>query len=351
LATLSADCWHAILDCFQDANVFQTCAFCTAHARSERIEHLLVFRGAEIVAAAQIRLVPVPLMHNAIAYVLWGPLFHRHKAEKDWTSLTQALNILRHEYVVKRATCLRIKPRTTLAEDTGWRNALSTEGFRRSTNDVVRRTILMDITRPLDDIRAGLDRKWRNCLTAAEKSSLKTDEGCDDAIFEVFLAMYREMLSRKHLAEPGDIRRFKTMQAILPPRHKLKVFVVRDQTDHPCAGAICSAIGERGLFLFGATADQGMKNKASYLVQWRIIQWLKETGCVEYDLHGSNADLNPGVYAFKMGLCGKNGREVTALETFDGYEGITNGLILSMADSVRRLMMQVKQLFGKDRDV
>src|SRR5262249_39651530 len=154
-------------------------------------------------------------------------------------------------------------------------------------------------------LRKGLDKKWRNCLSAAERNELELLEGTDDALFEPFLEVYRQMLTRKRLAEPGDIRTFRQIQAMLPSHYKMKIIIARDKGS-PCAGAICSAIGSRGVYLFGATADGGMKNKASYLVQWRIMQWLKDMRCAQYDLHGINPETNPGVYAFKAGLAGKN---------------------------------------------
>jgi lipid II:glycine glycyltransferase (peptidoglycan interpeptide bridge formation enzyme) len=36
------------------------------------------------------------------------------------------------------------------------------------------------------------------------------------------------------------------------------------------------SIGDTGVYLFGATNDEGMKNKGSYLLQWKAIQWMKK---------------------------------------------------------------------------
>jgi hypothetical protein len=112
----------------------------------------------------------------------------------------------------------------------------------------------------------------------------------------------------------------------------MSVFIAMDGNE-PVAGAICSALGRRGVFLFGATGDRGTRNKASYLVQWRVINWLKERGCEEYDLHGSNAVANPGVFQFKMGLCGRNGREIER-RYFDAVGGRRCRTLLTAADAV-----------------
>lgn len=346
LAPLDAESWHGILDGFQDASVFQTVPFCKV--RSAQFEHLVVWKGDQVAAAAQIRLMPMRWAGRSVAYVLGGPLCHRSKHAPDWDNFRHALKRLRHEYVATRGGCLRVAPSWTADSEAECAPLFDAEGYVRAARLANRRTIVLDISRPLDEIRRRLDKKWRNCLNRAEANGLEIREGSDDAMFDVFLAVYREMLSRKRLAEPGDIRTFRAIQAALPARFKMNVIAAFDDGE-PGAAAICSAIGRRGLFLFGATADRGMRNKASYLVQWRAIQWLKEMGCTEYDLHGSNPRSNPGVYAFKMGLCGKNGKEVELLGPYDACEGLVNRLALALGDRVNQQYKALKNAYGKLR--
>ena len=54
----------------------------------------------------------------------------------------------------------------------------------------------------------------------------------------------------------------------------------------------------------GATSDDGLNAKGAYLLQWTLIQWLKENGIKWYDLGGIDPEGNPGVYSFKRGLSG-----------------------------------------------
>lgn len=347
-ANLEQDAWHCVLEGFQDASVFQTTPFCTAKSKSVAVEHLVLRRGTDVAAAAQIRVIPVPFARASIAYVLWGPLCHRWKRDRDWGALHESLRRLRQEYVVNRQISLRIAPLFTRDQEQEWGPLFESEGYAHAARQKTRRTIIIDLERSLDDLRKGLEKKWRNCLNRAERSNLELREGCDDAMFEIFLVMYREMLARKRLAEPGDIQRFRAMQSMLPARFKMKVFVVFEKGE-PSAGAICSAIGRRGLYLFGATADIGMKNKASYLVQWRVIEWLKEVGCAEYDLHGSHPESNPGVYAFKKGLCGKNGKEVEFAGPFDAYNGVRSRFILKIADRANHGYKRLKSVYEKYR--
>jgi lipid II:glycine glycyltransferase (peptidoglycan interpeptide bridge formation enzyme) len=347
LERLPDDSWHGVLDGFEDASVFQTTPFCAAKSASESVEHLVVRRGADVVAAAQIRLVRPPFLRKSIAYVLRGPLFHRWNHAPDWAAFRQALRALRNEYVVKRRLSLRIAPHFTPDYEAECSPLFDSERYVPAPALANRRTIVVDVTRPLDEIRRRLDKKWRNCLNRAEMNNLELREGCDDAMFDLFLVTYRQMLSRKRL-EPGEIGACRTMQSLLPARFKMKVIVALENGE-PCAGAICSGIGRRGFYLFGAVGDRGMQNKASYLVQWRAVRWLKEMGCAEYDLHGSNALSNPGVYAFKMGLCGRNGKEVELLGSFDAYGGLLGRLMLTLGERANSRYKALKNVYGRFR--
>ena len=61
----------------------------------------------------------------------------------------------------------------------------------------------------------------------------------------------------------------------LNDEYKLKIFMAyKDKL--PVAGIIGSAIGNTGIYLLGASNEIGMKNKGSYLLQWRMIKWLKQ---------------------------------------------------------------------------
>lgn len=340
--------WYRILDLFQDATVFQTPAFCRAKAPGARLEQLVVRRGADVVAAVLLRLVPVPLTGMSIAYALWGPLCHRWDGDRDHAALAHVLTILRDEYAVKRGLGLRIAPLLTRDDDSGWVSTLQDLGYRPVAASMGKHTIVVGLDRPLDQLRRGLEQKWRNLLNSAERNPLEVREGDDDALFELFLDVYREMLARKQLAEPGDIRGFRATHAALPDRFKLKVFVALEEGT-PSAAVICSAIGGRGLFMFGATSASGMRNRASYLLQWRALEWLKANRCTVYDLHGSDAEGNPGVYRFKMGLCGKNGREVEMLPHFEASGGLRSRLVLKTADRANTSFKKLKGLYERYR--
>ena len=76
-----------------------------------------------------------------------------------------------------------------------------------------------------------------------------------------------------------------------------------------------------------------MKNKASYLLQWEMIKWLKQKGCQRYDLGGINLDDNPGVYHFKSGI---TDQEVLGMGTYETYNSRLSKRIVSFGEFIKR---------------
>lgn len=82
---------------------------------------------------------------------------------------------------------------------------------------------------------------------------------------------------------------------------KMHIVICKHEGE-PVTATIASAIGDRGIYLLGATGEAGMKQKSAYLSQWQMILWLRERGCHWYDLGGIDPENNPGVYHFKVGM-------------------------------------------------
>jgi len=108
----------------------------------------------------------------------------------------------------------------------------------------------------------------------------------------------------------------------------MRVLLCSSEDRQLSAGLVISAMGDTGIYLFGATNELGMKNGASYMLQWHAIQYLKEVGIARYNLHGINPETNPGTYHFKAGLCGRNGSEARFIGQYESCDNwLTKSLI------------------------
>ncbi|HPQ42801.1 MAG TPA: peptidoglycan bridge formation glycyltransferase FemA/FemB family protein [Syntrophales bacterium] len=334
--TVDKQSWHQIINQFDDANIYQTWSYDEIRCGRKNISHLILKKNETIVAVAQARVLKIPIVNMGVAYVRWGPLWQLRNTEKDIEIFLQAIRALRNEYVYKRGLVLRIFPILFDDESDIYLPLLKQEGFKRLEQGKKNRTLIIDLSSSLEDLRKGLKQKWRNSLNRALKNELDLIEGHDDELFESFISIYRELIERKKFVEPNDINEFRQIQSDLPENMKMRIMMCKYE-GQLCTGAIFSAIGNTGLYLFGATNDTGMKSCGSQLIQWKFMEYLKEKQFSCYNLNGINPKTNPGTYQFKAGLCGKNGKDVYFLGQFDAYKNALFGFLIKCAEKARSI--------------
>jgi len=310
--------WSEITADFADANLYQTWPYGIVRSGRANVSHLLLALGSEVVVAVQARLARIPLLPLGAAYVLSGPLWQRRNRPVDVEIFRQAVRALRDEYVRRRKWIVRLVPNLADGEGEPFRRILAEEGYVFRLRARRRRTILMDIRPTMEELYLGLHQKWRNCLNKARKQNLEIIAGEEDHLFEAFANIFGEMVNRKQLVNFTGPDHCRQAQATLLPHEKAWVCLCKFEGE-VCAGGICSALGDTGIYLFGATSNLGMKNCASYLVHWKMLEWVKSRGCQTYDLNGINPVINAGGYQFKSRLAGAHGHDVQLLGEFDAY--------------------------------
>jgi lipid II:glycine glycyltransferase (peptidoglycan interpeptide bridge formation enzyme) len=115
--------------------------------------------------------------------------------------------------------------------------------------------------------------------------------------------------------------------------------------DDICSGLICSAIGNTANYLFGATSNSGMKSRGSYLLQWKLLETLKQQRIAIYNLNGINPVRNPGTYKFKRDFAGNNGRDVRFMGRFESHPGNLREFSVKSAESIRTTYLNVRELW------
>jgi lipid II:glycine glycyltransferase (peptidoglycan interpeptide bridge formation enzyme) len=215
-----------------------------------------------------------------------------------------------------------------------FRQILSEEGYSAATRVKNNRTILMDVSPPLDTLRRGLSGDWKRNLKAAEKRQLKIVEGTGDDLFETVIDIYKDMVSRKGFPEPTDITKFRRVQALLPDALKMKVSIC-SAGDEACAALVWSEIGEAAIELFAATRHTSLKIGAAYSLRWRLVEHLRQGRIQKYNLNGINPEQNPGCYHVKSGLAGNAGSEVSYLGAFESKGNIASEYCVRVGEGMR----------------
>lgn len=297
--------WSQMLDLFDDANIYQTLAYGAVRWGEKNLSHLVLKRDGEILGIAQLRIVRPTKLKFGMAYLRWGPLCQRRGLPLDPEVVTRMANALEQEYVKKKNLFLRVLPNAFLDSP---RAAVLHSAFSKFTSeplvaDNTYRTFLLDLAPSLEELRKNLDRKWRNQLTRAEKNNLTIVAGNGFEEYMAFCQMYRQMRQRKTFETTVREDEFLRIQEALPEPHRMRILLCQDNGVN-VAGMVATAMGDSGIYLLGATSDEGLNAKGAYILQWNTIQWLKENGIRWYDLGGIDPEANPGVYHFKKGFSG-----------------------------------------------
>lgn len=295
--------WAEMVDLFDDANIYQTWSYGKVRWNENNVSHLVLRRNGDVAGIAQLRILRPTSFKFGLAYLRWGPLCERAGGPVELEVATRLAMALEEEYVGRRALFLRVLPNAFVGSS---RASIMQSAFGRFTGEhlaatQVHRTIVLDLAPDVDQLRKSLDKKWRNQLAQAERNGLAVVEGTGKDQFETFCQMYHEMLKRKQFETTVDVEEFGRIQEDLPESQRMRILICEDK-GRPVAGIVVSAIGQSAIYLLGATSDDGLKAKGAYLLQWTVINWLKENGFKRYDLGGIDPEQNPGVYHFKRGM-------------------------------------------------
>jgi lipid II:glycine glycyltransferase (peptidoglycan interpeptide bridge formation enzyme) len=327
--------WSKMLDLFDDANIYQTFAYGGVRWGAKNLSHLVLRADGEVLGIAQLRIVrPTPFKFG-MAYLRWGPLCERRGKPLNPEIFKIMARALVDEYVSKRKLFLRVLPNAFAGSERAEAMQSAFASFTREklTVENTYRTLVLDLSPAVPELRKNLDAKWRNKLSGAEKNDLKVIAGNGLAEYQTFCQLYQEMKKRKAFETTVDVEEFQRIQEELAELHRMRILICEDK-GIPVAGLVVSAMGDSAIYLLGATSDAGLNAKGAYLLQWTMIQWLKENGIRWYDLGGINPEANPGVYTFKKGMSGVDVCQINPL--------VESGSMLSTAIVKAGMAMQNK---------
>lgn len=180
--------------------------------------------------------------------------------------------------------------------------ALETIGFRkRPTPPVV--SAVIDLSRPLEEIRRGFDGKWRNLLNKSEKMGLELDSPTLDEALPFLITRYEAMQREKCFKGlPSSL--IKSMSRQKGETWNCSIlFARKDGQRH---GAVMTVgHGDTATYLIGWTSDEGRSLLANYFLLWQSMLMQRERGCSRFDVGGLGPHTTSGVEHFKQRLKGK----------------------------------------------
>jgi hypothetical protein len=341
IKTIDRTEWQRLALSFLDYNYRQLWDFGIACAKrlNATSQHVAVQENQEILGLADVRIKKIPVLGGGIAYVNGGPLVRRGK-EDDCDRLRVCLNALVSEYVQKQGLILRI--RTCLGPGS-WNikqnSVFEASGFSITQTIKPYRTFLLDLDRPLEDLRKDLSQKWRNNLKKAETRTEPIR--CDHSVesFMRFSELYKEFRRKKQFDVDLDPVFYVEVQGLLAESERMRVALC-EQEGSLISGHVSSLLGDTAVNLFRANTNAALSNRVSYRIQWDGVCYAHEQGCRWYDLGGIDPEGNPGVYSFKKGM---GGEDVTVPGPFEYYPDGFRRLLVSSCEKAYKILRSLRK--------
>lgn len=291
-------------------HVLQSSAW--ARIRTAQGWHADFVRVGDPLPAALVLWRRVPVL-GRVAYVPRGPV----TAPGDADGLERTLRALATLARERGAVFLKVDPELGTDEAAP---ALARAGYRRGADvQALLATLVIDLTPDLDTVLAGLEKDTRWSVRQSAKRGVEVREAADDAALRAFYELYRLTGGRaRFITRPWDYYAFVWRTLVDEGLARLRLAYLGDRA---VAGAMTWRCGERELYMYGASSEEGRKCYASYGLQWECITGAKASGALTYDLGGIPADPSRkddpmyGPYLFKKGFGGSARTYVGAHDT------------------------------------
>jgi lipid II:glycine glycyltransferase (peptidoglycan interpeptide bridge formation enzyme) len=304
-------------------NLLQTWEYGEAkkHTSPWKVERGILRRGDTPIGVAQVFLRTLPLGLGGLAWINRGPI-SVEPGKNETACFTAFSAALISHYVKDRGLYLRMAP--PLDVDTISPDMIEAAGLK-CADTMGWASARLDLRLPLNEIRAGLHRKWRGHLNRAERSPLTLREGTGPEVLDVFLSDHKNLIEQKGFETSVTPELLQTMQNLLPESQKMLAIIAQDESQH--VGSVLIAVyGKTAEYLAGNTSATGRKQGAGQLLLWRAIEILKQRGVETLDVSGMDPIYTPkGILTFKQGLSGTPYRLMNSV--YAGDAGIVNRLI------------------------
>ena len=297
---LTASQWDDFLAQHPGAHLLQTSAW-------GRLKSNFGWEPVRVVVGqvgAQVLFRRLPLGFS-VAYIPKGPL------GEGWEALWPEVDELCRR---KRAVFLKVE--SDLWEDDARElfGATPPPGFRLSSRAIQpRRTLVVDLSPPEDEILARMKQKTRYNIRLAARKGVRVRPWDD------LLAFYQLMTRTGERDAFGvhTLAYYRQAYEIFQPRGECEMLVAEYEGE-PLAALMVFARGGRAWYFYGASINLHRNKMPTYLLQWEAMRWAKARGCSEYDLWGVpdedqqtlEANFTQrgeglwGVYRFKRGFGG-----------------------------------------------
>ena len=326
------DEWNDIVSGIDSLSLMQTWEFGEAKTRTGpwKVWRAVFRKDNEIVGAAQAMIRMIPFLNRGLVWINRAPLL------KDKTMVTSGVCVdilkeIKKYWVDKKKMYLRIAP-PLMASDKNY-VIFEKAGYLRATETDGWASEIVDLSLSLEELRKGLQQKWRNCLNKAERLEVICETDSSDVLMDELLDDYKMLLDNTGFGTNLSPEFVRTMQNLLPDSRKMLVFAGR-QDGEKLGSILIVHYGNTCMYLIGATNNTGRKVNVNHYLLWNVICKMKKHGYRYFDVGGAHPDNTPpGILHFKRGLRGKPYQLMGEVEAYN--DGFLNRMIRKHIESSR----------------
>ena len=272
---------------------------------------IAVEEDGKIIGAVSILKRKLPRLNKCIYYAPRGPVCDFSNPEV----LDALLNAVFERAKRDGAILFKIDP-PVLKSSTDVVGTLSKAGFKQVADaqgfgGVQPRCVMqLDLTPSLDELMLGCKPKWRYNIRLAEKKGVIVRSDCTKADLKVFYDLLKETAERDRFLIRGYSYYEHMWDALAVPGYA-KLFLTEYEGE-AVSGALSFIYGDKCWYTYGASSNRHRNVMPNHLMQWRMIEWAKESGCSWYDFRGvsqqndsESSDHLSGLNRFKEGFGAK----------------------------------------------
>lgn len=292
--------WDAWLSAFKDRHIKQGWTWGRLKRSSWKALPTVLFNGPTPMAMSLVLLRQAPLGAGTLAWVNGGPAFQKPRPRaQDMAYLKDYLKGLQDHLKNYPRPVLRLSLQIPM--DLEAQVVLRQAGFVRPLMPLTTSlTYVVDLTKSLDELRAGLERNWRHQLKQAEKAAPEIATGRERALLERYLPLNDALVEQKGL-HAQKMRLEELEETARNLGENITFFIVSAKGRDGCGGALWT-LGDKAWFALSAANEWGLKHNLPNAMFWHAISSSKSSGAASLDLAGVDPRNGWGVLNFKRGL-------------------------------------------------
>ena len=259
-----------------------------------------------------------------------GPLW-QGSGNADQTTFPEIMKVMRAHWVDRNGFYLRVAP--PLLKENPMRSLPLASNFIASREGKGWSSGRIDLSPPVERIRQGLDKKWRNSLSRAERAGF-TVASDEESSFERTLRQYRKLLTENRFSTTLTEKFLRCLRSCAKGGTEFHVLGA-EKNGQFAGGIIIVRYFEVAEYLVGAINDVGRTANAGQFLLWQAICRMRSAGCTKFDLGGLDPEMTPsGVLRFKGGLNAEPYEYVGEFEAFRA--GLINSVVRWRVSHIRK---------------